>query len=134
MNVPFFFFVFFFFTLRSNFDRAQSAWAFPTCIFRPKTIGELRAIIPMLAAARTSFAIRSGGHSPHLGASNIGDGVLLDMSEFNGQMYDPQTGSVKVGTGLRWGQVYTYLEQYQVTVVGGRVDDVGVGGLTLGGE
>jgi hypothetical protein len=39
---------------------------------------------------------------------------------------------VTVGSGNRWKDVYTYLDQYAVTVVGGRVFDVGVGGLTLG--
>lgn len=38
-----------------------------------------------------------------------------------------------MGSGLRWGEVYNQLDDFNVTVVGGRVLDVGVGGLILGG-
>lgn len=41
--------------------------------------------------------------------------------------------SVKVGAGARWVDVYSTLEKDNLTVVGGRVSDVGVAGLTLGG-
>jgi hypothetical protein len=39
-----------------------------------------------------------------------------------------------VGPGVRWGQVYEFLDPYDVTVVGGRIPQVGVGGLLLGGK
>ena len=42
--------------------------------------------------------------------------------------------TVSVGPGARWGKVYEYLDQYDVTAVGGRVAQIGVGGLILGGE
>jgi hypothetical protein len=42
--------------------------------------------------------------------------------------------SVKVGAGARWVDVYSSLEKDNLSVVGGRVSDVGVGGLTLGGS
>ncbi|KAF3031992.1 hypothetical protein E8E11_002612, partial [Didymella keratinophila] len=37
------------------------------------------------------------------------------------------------GPGNRWHDVYSYLEPYRLTVIGGRAATVGVGGLTLGG-
>jgi len=40
---------------------------------------------------------------------------------------------VSVGPGNRWLDVYTKLDQLGISVVGGRVEDIGVGGLTLGG-
>lgn len=48
--------------------------------------------------------------------------------------YNAKTKTVAVGTGLRWEEVYPYLDQFNVTVVGGRVPAVGVGGLILGGS
>lgn len=39
-----------------------------------------------------------------------------------------------VGTGNRWGAVYTALEAYGRTAVGARLSPVGVGGFLLGGE
>jgi FAD/FMN-containing dehydrogenase len=41
--------------------------------------------------------------------------------------------SATYGAGLRWADVYSALEKEGLMVVGGRVADVGVGGLTLGG-
>jgi hypothetical protein len=38
-----------------------------------------------------------------------------------------------VGPGARWGDVYTQLAPKNLAVVGGRVSDVGVGGVILGG-
>lgn len=46
--------------------------------------------------------------------------------------YDIEHKSASFGTGAKWNEVYTTLEPFDVTVVGGRVLDVGVGGLTLG--
>ena len=42
-------------------------------------------------------------------------------------------GTVSVGPGARWGEVFTEVEQYGMSVDGGRVATVGVPGLLLGG-
>ncbi|KAI1113083.1 putative FAD-binding oxidoreductase [Nemania sp. NC0429] len=112
---------------------AQTAWQMPTCIVRPRSIKHLQEVIPRLVASNISFTVRSGGHCPHAGAGNIDNGILIDMSYFDHFGYDEQKEVVEIGTGLRWGEVYAQLDKYQVTVVGGRVASVGVGGLTLGG-
>ncbi|KAI4224938.1 MAG: hypothetical protein L6R36_004297 [Xanthoria steineri] len=65
-------------------------------------------------------------------AANINDGILIDMSLFTGISYDPGSHVATIGTGHIWRNVYSHLEQYNVTVVGGRVLEVGVGGLILG--
>jgi hypothetical protein len=112
--------------------RVQTAWASPDCIFEPRTVEELHHAVPILVGSKSSFAIRSGGHSPNHGFANIDGGVLVDMSNFTRLEYDAATNTAVVGAGLRWGEVYAGLQAYNVTVVGGRVLDVGVGGLTLG--
>ncbi len=91
-------------------------------------------MVEILTRTDTHFAIRSGGHSPSPFASNINNGVLIDMSNFREIRYDPAQKTVTVGTGNRWEDVYHHLDQYNLTIVGGRVLDVGVGGLTLGGK
>jgi hypothetical protein len=118
-------------TLRTD-HWAQSAWAYPTCIFRPSSLAELQSVVPQLVNSQVKFSIRSGGHAPHRGMSSIDGGVLVDMSLFNELQYDAASQTARIGTGLRWGEVHSLLEQYEVTVVGGRIADVGVGGLTLG--
>lgn len=84
--------------------------------------------------SNVSFAVRSGGHEPHRGFANIDNGVLVDMSNFTRLDYDADRNVAVVGPGLTWGDVYTQLAAYGVVVVGGRVLDVGVGGLILGSK
>jgi FAD/FMN-containing dehydrogenase len=113
--------------------RSQTAWGSPTCIVTPGSASQLALLVNVLVVNHVQFAIRSGGHSPNPGFANINNGVLIDMSLFNQVHYDASHNVALVGSGLTWGTVYTTLEQYNVTVVGGRVLDVGVGGLMLGG-
>lgn len=46
---------------------------------------------------------------------------------------DLVSGTVDLGPGNRWGHVYRTLQESGITVAGGRVADVGVSGLILGG-
>ena len=55
------------------------------------------------------------------------------MSRFNRTKVNYMDGTVEVGPGLTWDQVYVALNSTGVNVVGGRVPGVGVAGLTLGG-
>ena len=55
------------------------------------------------------------------------------MSRFSKSEYDPISQTVVIGAGLTWGEVYDVLALYNVSVVGGRLPDVGVSGLVLGG-
>ena len=54
------------------------------------------------------------------------------MSGFNQTQYHAHKKVATVGAGGKWLGVYDELDHYNVTVVGGRVVDVGVGGLILG--
>ena len=80
------------------------------------------------------FATRSGGHSQNEGFSSIENGVLIDMHGLNSTSLSADQKVATVGPGQRWGQLYDWLDQYQLAVVGGRSYDVGVGGLILGGK
>ncbi|KAI1080958.1 FAD-binding domain-containing protein [Whalleya microplaca] len=111
---------------------SQTAWQSPTCIFQPNTVAELQVAIPIIVNANASFAIRSGGHSPIPDAAAIDAGILIDLPKFGGTRYDAESSVVVIGAGQRWGDVYAELDQYEVTIAGGRVPSVGVGGLMLG--
>ncbi|KAF2788462.1 putative FAD-binding oxidoreductase [Melanomma pulvis-pyrius CBS 109.77] len=111
---------------------SSTAWATPICIFQPSHASDLKQAVGILVKSKVSFAIRSGGHSPSPLAANSNDGVLIDLSGLNQTFYDAASQVVTIGAGLRWQDVYHYLDQFKVTVVGGRVLDVGVGGLLLG--
>ncbi|TVY93031.1 Bifunctional solanapyrone synthase, partial [Lachnellula willkommii] len=111
---------------------SQTTWESPTCIFQPEGVKDVQVIVSRLVSKNISFAIRSGGHSVIPGASNINQGVLIDMSRLSGIQYDAANNVALIGAGQRWENVYNHLDNYNVTIVGGRVLDVGVGGLTLG--
>jgi len=80
------------------------------------------------------FAVKSGGHARDAGFSNADGGVTIDLIRMGRVDLSKDKKSVKVGAGARWLDVYSSLEKDNLTVVGGRVADVGVGGLTLGGS
>jgi hypothetical protein len=58
---------------------------------------------------------------------------LIDLALFNQIKFDAANQVVRVGSGARWGDVYQALEPHNVTAVGGRLNDIGVGGFILGG-
>ena len=76
--------------------------------------------------------MKGGGHATNPGFSST-SGIEIAMTRFNETKVNSTCGTVDVGAGLTWGQVYTILEPTGVNVVGGRVPGIGVAGLTLGG-
>lgn len=123
----------------------------PFCVVSPESTEEVSSIITSLVAtasvlpeheqAGCNFAIRSGGHNSFGGASNIHQGVTIDLRALKDiRMESPSetddTGhlhTVFVGAGATWGEVYAHLDPAGLSVAGGRAAQVGVGGLTLGG-
>ena len=55
------------------------------------------------------------------------------MARFKDIVLNEEEGTVEIGAGLTWAEVYAYLVPKGLNVVGGRVGGVGVGGFTLGG-
>ncbi|KAI4230536.1 MAG: hypothetical protein LQ349_006212 [Xanthoria aureola] len=107
----------------------------PSCIFTPTTPEDVAGGLKIIDRTGTPFAIRSGGHTPIAGASGTNGGVLIasdrlrnmELKTFEGQQV------VRVGPGLRWIEVYEWLANQGLTVIGGRYASVGVGGFSLGG-
>jgi FAD/FMN-containing dehydrogenase len=94
----------------------------------PTSISQLR----ILGSTRTPFGVKSGGHGMNPGFSST-NGVQIVMTRFNETKVNSTCGTVEIGAGLTWDQVYDALEPTGVNVAGGRVPGVGVAGLTLGG-
>ncbi|PYI20388.1 FAD-binding domain-containing protein [Aspergillus violaceofuscus CBS 115571] len=108
----------------------------PTCIVQPLSAQDVSVAVRTLAtstAAPCLFAVRSGGHTPTAGAANIEPGVTIDLSLMNRTTYDPSTGTASIQTGVHWGSVYDTLLKSNVTIAGGRVAPIGVGGFLTGG-
>lgn len=77
------------------------------------------------------FAVRGGGHS-YAGGS-VGTGLVLDLGGLGGVRVEPSTGRVVVGGGVRIGVLSQQLQKHELTIPLGNSDDVGIGGLVLGG-
>ncbi|ESZ90177.1 hypothetical protein SBOR_9430 [Sclerotinia borealis F-4128] len=98
----------------------------------PQVLKSLRAINSETGIA-TKVAVRGGGHSPFAGSSNIDNGITIDLRNIDAVEVNESKDIVSVGGGAMWGQVYDKLDAMGLSVVGGHVYDVGVGGFTLGG-
>lgn len=115
----------------------------PKCRFTPTCTAEVSEAVRLLEEYQCSFAIRGGGHTSWAEAANIGDnGLTIDLSALNDvAVAEPSavaasgiSNIVSVGGGARWLDVYKVLDSAGLGTAGGRVADVGVGGLTLGGK
>lgn len=66
-------------------------------------------------------------------ASSVTGGITIDLGQLNNLELTEDKSIAKAGTGNTWMKVYTTVEKDGLAVVGGRVQDIGVGGFTLGG-
>jgi FAD/FMN-containing dehydrogenase len=117
----------------STYWSAQEQSIDPFCVVLPTSPRDVSTVVKVLVAASCKFAVKGGGHMAHAGAANIEDWVTLDLSGLNHLKLSSDQTLVSIGSGLRWGQVYTKLEAKGLAVIGARSADVGVGGLLLGG-
>ncbi|KAL6702551.1 hypothetical protein ACN47E_001548 [Coniothyrium glycines] len=112
---------------------SQTAWKDPTCIVSPRSTNEVVKALKILRATNSTFAIRSGGHSPLAGWADIDDGVLISLKRMNEKVYSEASQTVQIGFGSTWDEVYKFLEIHGRTAVGGRAATVGMGYLLGGG-
>ncbi|KAJ4400379.1 hypothetical protein N0V91_008735 [Didymella pomorum] len=120
-------------TFTGAYRSAQQADVNPYCIFKPSSAKQVSTAVLVSRLTRCPFAVKGGGHAAFEGASSIGGGITIALEELNEIKVTADKQSVDVGPGNGWGQFYSELEKNGVAVVGGRVSDVGVSGLTLGG-
>lgn len=107
----------------------------PGCIFRPTRTSEVAEFVKSVTANNhTQFAIRGGGHTLWTGAANIDGGITVDMRLMNETRLSSNQETALLGPGGLWNNIYPQLEAYNLTVMGGRVPGIGVGGFVSGGE
>ncbi|SPO04344.1 related to 6-hydroxy-d-nicotine oxidase [Cephalotrichum gorgonifer] len=104
----------------------------PNCFVAPHSASDVSKALKVLRDTKAPFTVKSGGHVP-FPSSNVDTGVVIDLSEINGLTLSADKTVVSVGPGNRWTAVAEYLLPEGLAVVGGRVGDIGVSGLTLGG-
>ncbi|WPH03221.1 Hypothetical protein R9X50_00609800 [Acrodontium crateriforme] len=105
----------------------------PTCFVQPTSADDVSTIIQVARLAECPFAVKSGGHSAFAGSANIQGGITILLKGLDEITVSDDKTVTRTGTGNRWIDVYENLQKRQLSVVGGRVAEIGTGGLTLGG-
>lgn len=115
--------------------RSSACWLPAACFLTLMDAFEVALALKLLTFTRLQFAVRSGGHNPNPGFSSIDEsGILLDLSALSDIKLSSDKKVASIGPGATWDIVYEQLEKEELTVVGGRVKGIGVGGLMLGGK
>jgi FAD/FMN-containing dehydrogenase len=117
----------------SRYWSQQQETTNPTCRVAPTLTLDVSLTLYVLKSVGCQFAVKSGGHGAFVGASNINGGVAIDLLNMNSVTVSADQTQASYGAGNRWIDVYSKLETMGLAVIGGRVADIGVGGLTLGG-
>ncbi|PBP15810.1 FAD binding domain-containing protein [Diplocarpon rosae] len=117
----------------SRYWSAQQASASPICRFSPANAVGVSFAVLTVQVSGCKFAVKSGGHAAFRGASNIDEGLTIDLINLNQITVSMDRTETAVGSGNRWHDVYSALQPQGLSVVGGRVSAIGVGGLITGG-
>ncbi|KAL8873550.1 MAG: hypothetical protein Q9198_007007, partial [Flavoplaca austrocitrina] len=118
---------------QNRYWSAQQQETLPACRVAPKNAVDVAISLLVTKYLDCPFAVKSGGHAAFAGASNIQGGLAFDLSNLRQVEVSRDRAVTKVGAGNRWVDVYSKLDPLGLSVIGGRVADIGVGGLTLGG-
>ncbi|KAK2616288.1 hypothetical protein QQS21_000722 [Conoideocrella luteorostrata] len=118
-----------------DYWNSASAGNRPACGFFPANADQVSFAVKVLNAyPAVQFALKGGGHNPNLGFSSVKEGVLIAFRPNSKYAIpSPDGKSIEVGPGCKWEDVYGALDPLGKAVVGGRLGNVGVPGLLLGG-
>jgi len=121
-------------TTTSYWDGANVADR-PACIVFPANAHHVSIAVKALRRyPSVPFASKSGGHAFNRAWSSTDGGVLISFRpNLAGTVLASGGATADIGPGARWLEVAQALGGSGKTVVGGRIGDVGVGGLLLGG-
>ena len=105
----------------------------PALVMRPRQVDEVVTALAHAARHGLTVAVRSGGHGPLDHRANDGS-IMIDLIHLDDvEILDTERRLVRIGAGANWGQVAAALDQHGWILSAGDTNDVGVGGLTLGG-
>lgn len=128
-------------SLASYFSAQQSSVQ-PQCIVSPGTPEDVSSTMHTVfslngingtSTTACKFAIRSGGHASFTGASNIQDGLTIDLRSLNSIQISQDKSQVTVGAGATWDDVYYKLYGMNLSANGPRSSGLGIGGVSTGG-
>ncbi|KAH7129250.1 hypothetical protein EDB81DRAFT_846152 [Dactylonectria macrodidyma] len=118
----------------NEYGWSATSWLGPACIFTPEAPEMVSFAVKTFSSNKIKFAVRGGGAMPIDNAANIGsEGILIANTNLTSMAMSEDNSVVSVGAGVRWPELYAYLDEFSVTVNGIRMGNVGVVGFLLGG-
>ncbi|KAF4462944.1 FAD binding domain-containing [Fusarium albosuccineum] len=111
----------------------QTADVNPYCIFKPSRTTQVSILVLLARLTQCPFAAKSGGHAAFAGASSVEGGITVSFANLKGVSLSKDKKIASIEPGNIWGPVFEELTKSDLTVVGGRLYNIGVGGLTTGG-
>ncbi|PBP27987.1 putative FAD binding domain containing protein [Diplocarpon rosae] len=117
---------------KSHYWSDANAEFTPACVVFPRCAEDVSGVIQILLKyPEVTFATKSGGHNANIGFAST-DGVLISMAQLNSTTISADRTTAYLSPGATWMDAVGALEPYNKAVVGGRLGDVGVGGLLMG--
>ncbi|GKT52327.1 FAD-dependent monooxygenase yanF [Colletotrichum spaethianum] len=116
----------------SSYWSANQAEVRPHCIFKPSKPEEVSVVVLLSRLTQCPFAAKSGGHAAMAGASSAEGGITISFVNMKGISLSADKKVASIQPGNIWGDVYEELTKSDLTVIGGRLYNIGVGGLTTG--
>ena len=105
----------------------------PQCIFYPSSPPAVSTLVLLSRLTQCPFAVKSGGHAPFAGASSIEGGITVSLRNLDSIALSDDHKTAFIQPGNTWSRIYSELAKDDVSVIGGRVSPIGIGGLTTGG-
>lgn len=112
----------------------QAAKVVPACRVLPTSTSDIANVLTVFRETQRPFAVKSGGCTTYAEAANVDGGITIGLNRCKDISISEDRKTIMVGAGCRWGEVYAELEKVGLSIIGGRISTVGVGGLTLGGS
>ncbi|KLO97162.1 6-hydroxy-d-nicotine oxidase [Fusarium fujikuroi] len=117
----------------SSYWSSNQAEVNPYCIFGPQRPIQVSVTVLLARLTKCPFAAKSGGHAAFAGASSVEGGITISFANLKGISLSQDKKIASIEPGNTWGPVYEQLAKSDVSVIGGRLYNIGVGGLTTGG-
>ncbi|KAJ5101068.1 6-hydroxy-D-nicotine oxidase [Penicillium angulare] len=112
---------------------SQTCWTPAAGYVYLSNVQELTKALAIVKKAGVKFSIRTTGHNPNPGFSSAdATAIVLDIRNLQSKDLGPDN-TARFGSGNTWGEVYAWLEERKLSAIGGRDQQVGLGGFLLGG-
>lgn len=118
-----------------RYDEARRPWnravdQRPLAVAAPAHVDDLRLLLDTARAAGVTLAVQPSGHGA---SSSLADAIVIRMDAFDELVLDLETGTARIGAGVRWGRVVEALEGTGWAAPAGSSPVVTAAGYTLGG-